>query len=52
MKQTDVDVKKAPTKEQIEMLERAARRTICYDEECPPLSEEELKKLKRVSDKE
>ena len=47
---TDVNVKKAPTKEQIKMLEQAEKMPICFDEDCPELSEEDLKKFRRISD--
>lgn len=50
MKVSNVDVKKTPTKEQIDMLERAAKLPICFDEDCPELSEEELSKFRRISD--
>lgn len=47
---SDIDVKKAPTIEQIKMLEQAARLPISFDEDCPELSEEELAKFRRISD--
>ncbi len=50
MKIYDVDVKKAPTIEQIEILERASKLPLSFDEDCPELSEEELAKFRRISD--
>ncbi len=47
---TNIDVKKAPTKKQIKMLEEAAKRPICFDEDCPELSDEDLTKFKKISD--
>lgn len=34
-----------PTKEQIEELREAAKRPIVYDEDCPPLTDEQLKEF-------
>ncbi len=47
---TNIDVKKAPTKKQVKMLEEAAKRPICFDEDCPELSDEDLTKFKKISD--
>lgn len=38
------------TQEEIEMLERAAKMPIVFDEDSPELTREELKKFRRVSD--
>ena len=51
MKVSNIDVKKAPTKEQIYMLEQAAKNPICFDEDCPELSDAEIAKFKEVADK-
>lgn len=48
---TDMDVKKAPTKEQLEMLEKAEKMPITFDEDCPELSNEELKNFTHVKNK-
>ena len=45
----NIDVTKLPTPEQIGMLEAAALRKPCVDEECPEFSEEELKAFHRIS---
>lgn len=50
MKVSNVDVKKAPTKEQIKMLEKAKKRKISFDEDSPELSEEDLAKFRKISD--
>ncbi len=47
---TDMDVKKAPTKEQLKMLEKAEKMPISFDEDCPELSDEDLKNFRRISD--
>ena len=47
--QKDIDVKKEATPEQIEMLSRAADLPLPNDCDCPELTEEELRKFKRVS---
>ncbi len=50
MVRKEIDVKAKPTKEQIAMLEAAAKAPITYDEDCPELSAEELAEFKRISD--
>lgn len=50
MKVSNVDVKKAPTENQMKMLEAAAKRPICFDEDCPELSDDDLAKFKKISD--
>ena len=50
MVRKEIDVKAKPTKEQIEMLEAAAKAPITYDEDCPELTAEELAEFKRISD--
>ena len=47
--QKNIDITKLPTPEQIAMLEAAALRKPCVDEECPEFSEEELKTFHRIS---
>ncbi len=37
-----------PTLEQIARIREAAKRPIVYDEDCPPMTEEQLKKFRRV----
>ena len=39
------------TQEEIEMLERASKMPIVFDEDSPELTEDELKEFRRVSDK-
>lgn len=46
----EIDVKKAPTKSQIKMLEAAARHPICFDEDCPELADDDLVKFKKITD--
>lgn len=50
MKVSNVDVKKAPTKEQLKMLEKAKKRKISFDKDSPELSEEDLAKFRKISD--
>lgn len=45
-----VDLDKPLTKKQIKMLEELEARPIVYDEDCPPLTEEQLKNFRRVSE--
>ena len=45
-----IDVSKPLTPEQIEMLEKAKQMPITYDEDCPELTEEQLKQFRRVRD--
>ena len=35
MKSVDIDVTKKPSEKQIEMLRKAAKRPITFDEDCP-----------------
>lgn len=49
MKVSNADIKKAPSEDQMKMLEAAAKRPICFDEDCPELSDD-LAKFKKVSD--
>ncbi len=37
-----------PTPEQIERIREAAKRPIVFDEDCPEMTEEQLKQFKRV----
>lgn len=46
-----IDVSRKPTKEQLEMLERAAQSPIVFDEDCPELTEEDLLTFRRVNPK-
>ena len=46
----EIDVKKPPTPEQIAMIEKAKQMPITYDEDCPELTEEQLKQFRRVSE--
>ena len=39
------------TKAEIKELEEAAKRPIVYDEDCPPLTDEQLSKMYRASDR-
>lgn len=45
-----IDVKRGPTKEQLEMLEKAASMPIVFDEDSPELSEEELAEFRRAAE--
>ena len=45
-----IDIKKEPSKEQIEMLERAESMPIVFDEDSPELSDEELAEFRRISE--
>ena len=38
-----------PTPEQIERIREAAKRPIVFDEDCPEMTEEQLKKFRRVN---
>lgn len=38
-----------PTKEQIEEIRRVAKMPIVYDEDCPPLTKEQIKKFARIA---
>lgn len=45
-----IDVNKKPTEEQIQMLEKAAKMPIHYDEDSPELADEELAEFRRISE--
>lgn len=45
-----IDISAPPTKEQLEMLERASKMPFVHDEDNPPLTEEDLKGFKHVSE--
>ena len=45
-----IDISKKPTKEQIEMLKAAQNLPIPDDSDIPELTDEELKRFKRVKD--
>ncbi len=47
----EIDVSKPLTPEQIKMLEEMDKRPIVFDEDCPELTEEQLAKAYRVSDR-
>ena len=38
-----------PTKEQIEEIRQAVKKPIVYDEDCPPLTKEQLKEFARIA---
>lgn len=44
------EIKQELTKEDYEMLERAAKMPITFDEDCPELTEEDFKRAYRVKD--
>lgn len=46
----NIDVTKAPTKEQIKMLESAKKLLVSSDDEYPAFTDEELSQFKRISD--
>ena len=45
-----VNLDKPLTKKQIKMLEKMVNRPIVYDEDCPELTEEQLKQFKEAAD--
>ena len=45
----DIDVTKGPTKEQIEMLEKASKMPSTADDEFPEFTKEQLQQFKRIS---
>jgi uncharacterized protein (DUF4415 family) len=45
-----IDISKKPTKEQIEMLKKAAQMPITYDDDSPMLTDEELLEFRRISE--
>ena len=45
-----IDISASPNKEQLEMLERASKMPPAYDEDNPPLTEEELEGFKHISE--
>lgn len=47
---TTLEERGAITQEEIEMLERASRMPLVFDEDSPELTEEELKGFRRVSE--
>lgn len=44
----EIDVKRAPTKSQMKMLEASARHPICFDEDCPELADDDLVKFQKL----
>ncbi len=46
----NIDVSKPPSKKQVEMLNALKDRPVEFDEDCPELTEEELKQFKRISE--
>lgn len=46
----EIDLSKPLTPEQIEELEKAKQMPITFDEDCPELTAEQLKKFRRVSE--
>lgn len=49
MKHMNIDVTKKPTEQQQQMLKEAASRPITFDEDCPELTDSQLKQFRRVS---
>ena len=47
----EIDTSKPLTPEQIKMLEEVEKRPISFDEDCPGLTDEQLSKAYRVSDR-
>lgn len=45
-----IDVRKKPTKKQIEMLRAAENAPITYDDDSPELTEEEISQFHRISE--
>lgn len=45
----NIDVTAKPTEEQIKMLEALKDRPVEFDEDCPELTEEELRQFARIS---
>lgn len=48
MKCMNIDVTKKPTEQQQQMLKEAASRPIAFDEDCPELTDSQLKQFRRV----
>ena len=48
--QKDIDFSEGLSPEQIKMLEDLKNRPIEYDEDCPPLTDEQLSRMYRVSE--
>ena len=46
----EIDITKTPTKEQVEMLERAKSMPVTYDEDLPEFTDEQLEQFRRVSE--
>ena len=44
----NIDLANGLTKEQEEMIRQAKEMPVIYDEDCPPLSEQELREFKRA----
>lgn len=51
MIQKEIDITKAPTKQQMKMLENAKKMDIEEDDEYPSFSKEELKQFYKIKDK-
>lgn len=51
VRSTDADLNRELTEEELKMLKEADESEIVFDEDSPKLSEEQLKKFKRVSSK-
>lgn len=44
----NIDITKKPTEQQQQMLKDAASRPIAFDEDCPELTDSQLKQFRRV----
>ncbi len=49
MIRTSIDVTKKPNADQIKMIEEASKKPIEFDEDCPELTEQELRQFKKIS---
>lgn len=48
MKYMNIDITKKPTEQQQQMLKDAASRPVAFDEDCPELTDSQLKQFRRV----
>ena len=51
MKEKEIDIRKKPTREQKDMLNRAKQSPVTYDDDLPQLSDAQLKEFRRISEK-
>lgn len=51
MKEKEIDIRKKPTREQKDMLNRAKQSPVTYDDDLPQLSDAQLKEFRKISEK-